>query len=284
MKSYFDQEWKNWIHHNISCGCDKDEIFNILLDHDYNPTAIIKEMQFQPHLEKTLTRVQELINSQIQPQNIVTNIPNFKALNQITLPSAQRLPTKKATLYLLDNFLNNNECNQLISLISTKLRPSTITNASEKDNTFRSSKTCDLSLLKNNFIKQIDQRIAQYMGIKLEYSEGIQGQYYQIGNQFKTHTDYFEPNTDEYQIYASSMGQRTWTFMIYLNNVKSGGHTDFPKLGISIKPKKGQAAIWNNLKEDGNVNPNTAHWGKPILQGQKFIITKWFRTHSSLST
>jgi prolyl 4-hydroxylase len=41
------------------------------------------------------------------------------------------------------------------------------------------------------------------------------------------------------------MGQRTYTFMIYLNEVKEGGETEFKKLNQSFSPMKGKALIWN---------------------------------------
>jgi prolyl 4-hydroxylase len=35
--------------------------------------------------------------------------------------------------------------------------------------------------------------------------------------------------------------------------------------------------IWNNMALDGTPNLNTLHAGKPVEQGTKYIITKWFR-------
>jgi prolyl 4-hydroxylase len=46
-------------------------------------------------------------------------------------------------------------------------------------------------------------------------AETIQGQNYQVAQQLKTHTDYFEPNTAEYIKFAGKMGKRTWIFMIF---------------------------------------------------------------------
>ena len=56
---------------------------------------------------------------------------------------------------------------------------------------------------------------------------------------------------------ALELGQRTLTCMIYLNDVESGGETEFTKLGLIIKPKKGTIVIWNNLNEDGTGNEYT---------------------------
>ena len=47
------------------------------------------------------------------------------------------------------------------------------------------------------------------------------------------------------------MGQRTWTTMIYLNDVEEGGETYFKYLNLKIKPKKGLLIGWNNLYING---------------------------------
>ena len=102
-----------------------------------------------------------------------------------------------------------------------------------------------------------------------------QGQYYEPGEEFKVHTDFFEgPAFEEH---ARERGQRTFTFMVYLNDVESGGETEFMRLKQTIKPKKGMAIIWNSLNEDGSNNHNTLHQAHPIRSGFKSIITKWFR-------
>ena len=115
------------------------------------------------------------------------------------------------------------------------------------------------------------------MDLPLNQAEQTQVQYYQPTNEFKAHTDFFTPNTTEWEVYAGKLGQRTWTVTVYLNDVEKGGHTDFLKLGLSIKPKRGTAVIWNNLDSEGNGNQETLHRGSKVVKGEKYIITKWFR-------
>ena len=93
----------------------------------------------------------------------------------------------------------------------------------------------------------------------------------------KPHTDWFTRNSDEWNTYAAREGQRTWTFMLYLNNVEEGGETKYTDLDITIKPKEGMGIIWNNMDSKGKDIQETIHWGKPPIKGEKFIITKWFR-------
>ena len=104
-----------------------------------------------------------------------------------------------------------------------------------------------------------------------------QGQKYSVGQEFKAHHDYFTPNSQEYLTYCQHAGQRTWTFMIYLNDTPAGGGTRFRKLEKTFYPKQGMAVLWNNLKEDGSPNPYTLHHGMKVREGEKYVITKWFR-------
>jgi prolyl 4-hydroxylase len=166
----------------------------------------------------------------------------------------------------------------VIALGEAKLRPSTVT-IDNGDNSYRTSRTCDLGLLENPYMKSVDEKICKALGIANNYSEVTQLQKYEVGQQFKKHTDYFEPNSGEYRNHASKLGNRTWTFMVYLNSVLGGGGTHFYGLNHTFTAKQGQAVVWNNRLPSGAVNPQTLHAGLPVTEGVKFVITKWFREH-----
>ena len=116
------------------------------------------------------------------------------------------------------------------------------------------------------------------MGVDRRYSEPIQGQRYDQGEFFKAHTDFFSPIfADVFERHTAVGGQRTWTVMIYLNDVQEGGQTIFHRLGKCYQPKAGLALACNNLYVDGRLNRDTLHESLPVLGGTKWVITKWFR-------
>ena len=208
---------------------------------------------------------------------------SFKNINKIHLANAKKIENDKVNMYVVDHFLDDNSCNKLIELIKQNNQRSTITTEGiEKDKYYRTSKS---SFFNDNldFIKKLNNKIALYLGMEFERAETMQGQYYEVGNEFKYHTDYFEYNTPCWENHGKSMGQRTWTFMIYLNNTEEGGSTHFKHLDLRLYPRKGMAVIWNNTFDDGKCNPDTLHCGSPIIKGEKFIITKWFREKGTLS-
>ena len=66
--------------------------------------------------------------------------------------------------------------------------------------------------------------------------------------------------------------------MAFLNEVEEGGTTHFTNLSIGVTPKPGALLMWNNALPDGTPNENTLHAGTPVTKGEKYIITKWYRT------
>lgn len=123
----------------------------------------------------------------------------------------------------------------------------------------------------------LDKKIIDTLGSGIGENEIIQAQHYSVGQEFKAHTDYFEPGAEEYKNHCTTRGQRTWTFMVYLNDCCDGGETEFTKLGYRFKPIQGKALVWNNLHIDGTPNPLTIHQAHPITSGEKMVVTKWFR-------
>src|SRR5262245_24160293 len=193
-------------------------------------------------------------------------------------PKLRKIDTDLFDAYTLENFLSAGECAKLASLIGHHLRPSKL-GYGYSDTAMRTSTTAELCHLKAPAALAIDEKICKTLGIRVSYSEGISAQRYDVGQQFRGHHDYFTPGTDQYNRVAGIRGNRTWTFMVYLNDGMEGGATRFIKLNHAVAPKKGMALFWNNLKPDGSPNENTLHAGEPVTAGHKIIITKWFRVH-----
>lgn len=185
--------------------------------------------------------------------------------------------SEQIQLYGYPGFLTESECDTIIAIASSQLRASEIT-ATEGFEGFRTSSTCDLSFIHHPAISHLEQKIIATLQLGIGEGEVLQAQCYDIGQEFKAHTDYFEPGTQEYQDFASEDGQRTWTFMIYLNEDCQGGITEFPCLQRQFTPRTGYALIWNNLLANGVPNPQTLHHAHKVTAGQKFVVTKWFRT------
>lgn len=190
-------------------------------------------------------------------------------------PRVQRVPSRDLTLFIQRQFLSPEECAALIDRIEDRRRPSTIADANG-DNAFRTSETCDLDMA-DPFVADIDARLAAFAGIDPAYGEPIQGQRYAVGQEFKAHTDFFDPAGDHYARYCSVAGNRTWTLMVYLNQPAAGGATRFVRIGKTVQPETGKLLAWNNRTDAGRCNDASMHHGMKVRSGVKHIITKWYR-------
>ena len=190
-------------------------------------------------------------------------------------PRIQRVPNRDLTLFIQRDFLTQQECAGLIERIEASRRPSTIADANG-DISFRTSETCDLDGA-DPFVAAIDARLAAFAGIDPAYGEPIQGQRYAVGQEFKAHTDFFDPKGEDFVRYCSVAGNRTWTLMVYLNQPAAGGATRFVKIGKTVQPETGKLLAWNNRTTPGHYNDASLHHGMKVRSGTKHIITKWYR-------
>lgn len=190
-------------------------------------------------------------------------------------PGIQRVPGAKVTLFMQRAFLDTRSCAALVAMIDARRRPSTISDGNG-DHAFRTSETCDLDPA-DPLVRGIDARIAAFTGIDPLFGEPLQGQRYAVGQEFKPHTDYFEPGGVDYHRYCAIAGNRTWTAMVYLNVPEAGGATRFKVIDKIVHPETGKLLCWNNRRADGSLNPATLHHGMKVRAGTKYVITKWFR-------
>jgi prolyl 4-hydroxylase len=192
-----------------------------------------------------------------------------------SLPNVQRVPSRELELFIVRSFLDDATCVALVDRIDRRRRPSEIADDFGIAN-FRTSETCDLDR-DDPVIASVDGRICELLGLPPGAGEALQGQRYGPGQEFKPHTDTFNPGGYDFYVHTAKSGQRTWTAMIYLNEPEEGGATRFKVIGKTIQPERGKLLAWNNLLPDGSPNPATLHQGMKVRRGTKYVLTKWFR-------
>jgi prolyl 4-hydroxylase len=178
-------------------------------------------------------------------------------------------------MFVTRDFLDPDRCDALCRLIDAGRRPSTIADDQGIAN-FRTSETCDLDPA-HPAVASTMADLSGLTGIPASHAEPLQGQRYAAGQQFRAHTDTFNPGSADYYLHCAEGGQRSWTAMIYLNRPEAGGATRFRIIGKTIQPEAGKLVIWNNQLPDGSPNPATLHEGMPVRRGVKYIVTQWYR-------
>lgn len=269
----FAHDWEEWIDLNLKLGNCKQIMFQKSLDAGYSYALLQRKIGIDYVMPTSAAAVSAATQERVRA---------------VALTTAQRMQAKNLEMFRIDGFLTPDECADIIAVINTsELTTSSTYNVTKPMerivSTDRTSKTCYFGG-SNPLISDVESRICKTLGINNRYAEQIQGQKYEVGQEFRFHTDYFDPELLKKD--PSIRGQRTWTFMIYLNDVEEGGHTSFPLAFCSCAPKMGTALVWNNLysrasslnqNEWGKENPFASHCGMPIIRGEKYILTKWFK-------
>ena len=184
---------------------------------------------------------------------------------------------KNLEIFTIEDFLTDEECDHLCNLIERNHVRSTGSGTGYEASITSDFRTSSTATLNNGdpIVDNVDKRIAEELGVPQENGESFQGQLYEVDQQFKHHHDYF--SVDSYNNHCLFSGQRTYTCMIYLNDVEEGGETDFSEINTTFSPKKGMAIIWKNSNGTGSENSASLHAGMPVIKGRKMIITKWYR-------
>ena len=190
-------------------------------------------------------------------------------------PMVSRIDAPGLDIFGRHDFLDAQECAGLRALIDADARPSTLFSGSANAD-YRTSHSCNL-VRWDPLVKAVSDRISALTGLPADHGETLQGQRYAAGQEYKVHCDYFPVTADYWQAMRQSGGQRTWTAMIYLSRVEAGGETHFPNCQFMIPPVEGMILIWNNMDREGAPNDQSLHAARPVEQGTKYVVTKWFR-------
>ncbi len=198
--------------------------------------------------------------------------------------SVEKLSSSPKILVISD-FLSSEECDHLIQLASSQLKRSTVVDddgaTDTKLDSRRSSEGMFLPSDSNDkIVKAIEERIVTLTHYPRERGEPLQILRYQIGAEYQPHFDYFSPDTPGGAVHLQRGGQRIVTLIMYLNTPKKGGETIFPTAGVSVTPKKGSAVLFYNCTSSGKTDPRSLHGGAPVLDGEKWIATKWIRAEN----
>jgi prolyl 4-hydroxylase len=178
-------------------------------------------------------------------------------------------------LLYFDNFLSDKEADKLISIATSQgFQPNKEAMGSDYvGNEARTGTQTWLTEESSNdaVVKKLMTRIEKLTHIPNKNAEYIQVLRYESPQLHKLHHDYI------YNQIERQPGARIFTIFLYLSNVEEGGETDFPRLKIAVKPKKGRALIFPSVldeepdKKDGYMY----HQASVVKKGVKYAANIW---------
>ncbi len=163
------------------------------------------------------------------------------------------------------------ECAHLASVAATLLEPAFVIDPVSGRSAPHPVRTSDGAAIgptrEDLVVRAINARLAHASGTTIDQGEPLTVLRYRPGQQYRPHLDTI----------AGAKNQRIKTMIVYLNEGFSGGETVFPALGMSIKPRGGDAILFDTVQGDGLPDQKTIHAGTPVLEGAKWIATRWIR-------
>lgn len=282
-----NQAWQSWITENVNRGCSPESVVSAMMSAGFDhstatgavllflcPNAAAAPMSQPLSLPQRPTYVADAY--QYDPMPIAGG-------NRIDVGDREvkvLMRCERPQVVVFEDVLSHEECDELVRRSRDKLKRSTTVNpvtGTEDIIERRSSEGTYFSRCEDDFIANLDRRIARLMNWPMENGEGFQVLYYGPGCEYREHFDYFPPGDVGSTPHLAKAGQRVSTLAMYLNDVDDGGETFFPDAGIAVTPKKGGAAYFRYFNQLGQVDPLTLHGGAPVRAGEKWLMTKWMR-------
>ena len=191
-----------------------------------------------------------------------------------------RAISESPRLRLFEEFASAAECAWLVERARHRLRPALVVDptGSQTAQPVRTNSGIDFQLRDMDLVVEaIRVRISVATRLPLPLFEPSQVLHYALGQEFRPHHDYFDPQLPGHAEELRRVGQRIATFLIYLNDGYTGGETTFPRAKFSFRGNSGNALFIANVERSGRPDPMTLHSGAPPISGDKWIFSQWIR-------
>jgi prolyl 4-hydroxylase len=271
--SSLPKEWQTWVIENVERGCETASMAAVM----------INDGRFERNL--SYAAIEEArMNRSGQPPRAAMPLPRVDtASNTIRTPDRAvdvLFTLANPRIVLLGNVLADDECDALCAHVERKLTRSPVIGDDDGSTQLVAARTSRGAMLERGeteLIARVEKRLAALANWPVDHAEGLQVQYYETGNEYRPHYDWFDSSMPGPRKHMEIGGQRVATFVLYLSDVEQGGGTAFPGLGLEVQPKKGNAVYFANTDVYGTPDRDTLHAGMPVVKGAKYIANKWLR-------
>lgn len=272
-------ELRSWIIDQAKAGCRPEDVLaamrNSGWEHDVAADAL--EATLREHLaSQGQNHAFGLPPPVPVPEPRLIGAPNslWAGDRQVTVLLAMRNPR----VVVFGGFLSDEECEAMVAAAAPRMsRSETVVNATggSEVHAARTSRGMFFDRGESPLCERIERRIAVLVNWPIENGEGLQVLHYGAGAEYKPHNDYFDPAQPGMTTVLARGGQRVGTLVMYLNTPQQGGSTVFPDVALEVAPIKGNAVFFSY--DRAHAITRTLHGGSPVIQGEKWVATKWMR-------
>jgi prolyl 4-hydroxylase len=172
---------------------------------------------------------------------------------------------------VFEQFMSPAECDYLISAANPLLQQSVIVDPSSGQLRPHPIRTSDGAFFpwaaEDLVISALNRRMAKASRTDTQCGEPLQVLRYRPGQEYRPHFDAL----------PAASNQRVYTMLVYLNDGYAGGETFFTRTGLKYAGKRGAGLLFRNVGPEGRPDPQAEHAGLPVVQGEKFIASRWIR-------
>jgi len=265
-------ELREWILATTRAGHGVPEVLQMMRESGYDPRQ--SRVMLAEVLKLPLATLRAA-SDRPAPTGLRTTHPEAPGMTVDGHVIDVSLSVEAPALRVLEGILTPDECDELITLARPRMQRALTVDSEGKHQVdqARTSEGMFFTLGELPLVDRIERRLAALLGIPANHGEGLQILHYRPGQEYEPHYDWFDPEQPGYESITASGGQRIATVVMYLNTPEKGGGTAFPELGLTVTARRGSAIYF--AYEGGDIN--SLHAGLPVIQGEKWIATKWLR-------
>jgi prolyl 4-hydroxylase len=273
-------ELRQWIVEQAAAGFSREAVMASMVASGWQKSVALKALE-ATWKEPASVRVQPTPAVRREGGRLLPDLDLSQSPRQID--AGDRLVDVIASLnqprvVVLGNLLSAEECDALIESARPQLaRSLTVATKTggEELNPDRTSSGTFFARGQTPEVTRIEARIARLLNWPIENGEGLQVLHYRPGAEYKPHYDYFDPDEPGTPTILKRGGQRLATLVMYLSEPARGGGTTFPDAGLEVAPVRGNAVFFNYDRP--HPATRTLHGGAPVIEGDKWVATKWLR-------
>jgi prolyl 4-hydroxylase len=202
-------------------------------------------------------------------------------IDALLKPPALRRVSASPTIVLIDTLIPVSICRWFIARAQGRLERAIVGDPNAGrwgTDPNRTGESAGFGLLDIELTMVLAQdRLVHATGMVLHQLESPQVLSYRVGQQYKQHADYFNPEYPAFADMLAVLGQRVATCLTWLNEDFAGGETDFPRAKFRHKGKTGDAMLFMNVTSDQKPDLMSVHAGLPVTQGRKWLLSQWVR-------